>query len=159
MPLTVPFYLLALFDAWFSAPGRGTAQRVKCAPRLSVGYLVGGTFALVLSIQSIVWARLVERLKRDVESHAGVIVPFSEVAWMADTPADHWGTASYVYVWEGNQPRHVLLDRGAQNQRDQLKALRGVNPLVPLSPFTPVHPEPGPAGFFDFRPMISRLQQ
>lgn len=159
VPLTLPFYLLALVDVWASNPDRRRVNRAGQAPRVSLGYLIACTFALVLSIQSVVWARLIDRLKKDVERHADVIVPFSDVAWIADTPADHWGTTSYVYVWEGNEPRHVLLDRATGNQRDQLRALQSRPPLVPLSPFTPVHPQPGPAGFFDFRPMISRLRQ
>lgn len=159
VPLTVPFYLFALIDVWSNVQGRRIVERTQQMPRASLGYLVACTFALVLSIQSIVWAHLIDRLKKDVESQADVVVPFSAVSWIAETPADHWGTACYVYVWEGNEPRHVLLDRAAGNQRDQLRALHSQPPLVPLSPFTPVHPQPGPAGFFDFRPMISRLQK
>jgi hypothetical protein len=39
----------------------------------------------------------------------------------------------------------------------QLEMLGRKPPMIPLSSFTPVSPEPGPAGWFDFRPLIARI--
>ena len=158
MPLTVPFYLLAFADQWTRLQQPSLAHdwvRV----RLPVGFSVAAVFAVVLSIQSIVWVRLTHRLMKEVESYPAALVPWDEVGqWAKDTPLYHWGTASYVFVLEGRQPRKLVLDPDPGDVEKQLDMIYGNPPAIPLSWFTPISPDPGPAGWFEFRPMLQQIR-
>ena len=127
------------------------------SPAISIGYLVAGTFAVVLSIQSIVWLGMTRRLMRDVAQSPTAVVPWSAISWTRDTALYHWGTASYVFALEGREPRHLVLDPGEVDSTKQWEILRRDPPAIPLSSFTPVSPDPGPAGWFDFRPMLKHI--
>jgi hypothetical protein len=158
VPLTIPFYLLALIDQWTRTSSSGTLLEER-SPGIAIGYLVAGTFAVVLSIQSIVWAGMTRHLMRDVEKSSTAVVPWSSIAWTRDTALYHWGTASYVFALEGREPRHLVLDPYEADSAKQLEILRQNPPAIPLSSFTPVSPEPGPAGWFDFRPLLERIKR
>jgi hypothetical protein len=156
VPLTMPFYFLAFADQWRSL---GNARRNPAAPsdnRLpwAIGISVAGTFALILSIQSIVWARLTHRLMADVESYPAALVPWSQIAWSKDTAITHWGTTSYIFVLEGRVPRKLLLDKNPAYAKRQTDLLFASPPTVPLAWFTPVSPAPGPGGWFEFRSLL-----
>lgn len=158
VPLTVPFYLLAFLDQLLRVPAPSANNRVVGrSPVLVVGYLVAATFALVLSIQSVAWLGLTRHLLRDVERYPAAIVPWKAISWTQDTALYHWGTASYVFVLEGRTPKHLVLDPLPDDSEKQLQALRANPPKVPLASFTPINPAPGPAGWFDFRPMIEQI--
>jgi hypothetical protein len=151
VPLTIPFYLLSFLDRWFDRePSPDDSRRLS----KFVGTCVALSFCLIISIQSMVWVRLTRHLFNDVESYPATIVPWSRVSWTRDTPLYHWGTTPYVFVLEGQKPRRLLLDPDESDVREQLRMLEQVPPRIPLSWFTPISPIPGPAGWFDFRPML-----
>jgi hypothetical protein len=154
VPLTVPFYLLAFTDRVF----RPSPSRDLKLPSI-VGFSVAVTFAVILSTQSIVWVRLTRHLMRDGESYPQAVVPWSRVSWDRETPLYHWGTTSYVFVLEGRTPRKLLLEPTPEGAAKQLELVNSLPPLVPLWSFTPIPPTPGPAGFFDFRPMLNAIRQ
>jgi hypothetical protein len=156
VPLSVPFYLFAFLDTFFRT---GPSADVVHPPAVRVGFVVSATFAIVLSIQSIVWMRLTRRLMRDVETYPAAIVPWRTISWTADTALYHWGTASYVFTLEGRTPRHLVLDPDEPDSRKQLVILGQQPSAIPLSSFTAVKPTPGPAGWFDFRPMLRTIEQ
>lgn len=156
VPLSVPFYLFAFLDMYFRT---GQSADIAHRPAFRVGFVVAATFAIVLSIQSIVWMRLTRRLMRDVETYPAAIVPWRTISWTADTALYHWGTASYVFVLEGRTPRHLVLDPEEPDSRKQLVILEQKPPAIPLSSFTAVKPTPGPAGWFDFRPMLRTIER
>jgi hypothetical protein len=155
VPLTVPFYLLAFLDRWL-AIGRVPAEKgARIEP--FVGVWVATTFALILSIQSVVWMQLTRRLMRDVDPYPKAIVPFSHISWTRDTPLYHWGTTPYVFVLEGRAPKRLVLDPDDSDATKQIEMLNQIPPKIPLSWFTPISPIPGPAGWFDFRPMLFEI--
>ncbi|HSU68946.1 MAG TPA: hypothetical protein VLJ39_18835 [Tepidisphaeraceae bacterium] len=155
VPLSIPFYLLAFLDAWARRPAR-----VEPNPAVRwislVGYGVAGTFAVVITIQSVIWMSMTRRLMKTVEAYPEAVVPWSAISWTNDTALFHWGTASYVFVLEGKTPRHLVLDPYPQDSDRQLATL--ANGDIPLASFTPVSPDPGPAGWFDFRPLLHRAR-
>jgi hypothetical protein len=155
VPLSVPFYSFALLDQFFR-----TSQAADVAKPYGarVGYVVAATFAVVLSIQSVVWMRLTRHLMQDVETYPAAIVPWRTISWTADTALYHWGTASYVFALEGRTPRHLVLDPEKPDSDKQRAILDQHPPAVPLSSFTAVKPTPGPAGWFDFRPMLRTIE-
>ena len=156
VPLTFPFYLLAVIDRWIGLSGRTPMPDESSQMRFSslIGSSVALTFALVLSIQSLVWMSLTQRLIHDVEVYPRTIVPFSQIDWVREGPLYHWGTTSYIFVLEGRKPSKFVLDPDPKDARDQLKMLSSIPPQIPLSWFTPVSPLPGRQGWFDFRPML-----
>lgn len=156
VPLSVPFYLFAFLDQYFRT---GPAADVKHPPAFRIGLIVSATFAVVLSIQSVVWMRLTRQLVRDVETYPAAIVPWRTVSWTADTALYHWGTASYVFALEGRTPRHLVLDPLKEDSDKQLAILSRQPPAIPLSSFTAIKPTPGPAGWFDFRPMLQSIER
>jgi hypothetical protein len=160
VPLTMPFYILAFADVWMMRrPGDPREICCKMLAPLSIGYAVAGTFAVVLSIQSIEWIGLTRHLMADVSASPTAIVPWSKISWTADTALYHWGTASYVFVLEGQTPRHLVLDPLGKDSEAQLAMLRANPPLIPLSSFTPIQPSAGPAGWFDFWPMLREIRR
>jgi len=162
VPLTVPFYVFALLDARFISCRRSVvlSENGPAWPlNLVIGCGVAAVFALVLSVQSIVWVRLTRHLQHDVESYPRTIVPWSQIAWTHDTALYHWSTTAYVFVLESRQPRRLLLDPDSANAVAQLAMVHSDPPSIPLSWFTPMPPTPGPAGWFDFRPMLERIDR
>ena len=158
VPLSIPFYLLAFLDQWLRTRSPHSAWQSRTSAR-TVGYLVAGTFAIVISIQSICWLKMTRRLSHDVEASAQPIVPWSAIAWTADTAMYHWGTTSYVFVLEGQTPRHLVLDPDREDADKQMRMLLADQPKVPLSWFTPVSPYAGPGGWFDFWPMLKQIRK
>jgi hypothetical protein len=156
VPLSVPFYFFAFLDQFFKA---GKTADLAHPPAVRVGYLMAATFAVVLSIQSVVWVHLTRRLMRDVETYPAAIVPWRTIAWTQDTALYHWGTASYVFVLEGQSPRHLVLDPEQTDSRKQFDILNQQPPAIPLSSFTAVKPTPGPAGWFDFTQMLKAIDR
>ena len=156
VPLSIPFYLFAFLDQFFHT---GPAADVKYPPAFGIGLVVSATFAIVLSIQSVVWMRLTRHLMQDVETYPAAIVPWRTISWTADTALYHWGTASYVFALEGRTPRHLVLDPLQPDSDKQLTILSQQPPAIPLSSFTAVKPAPGPSGWFDFRPMLQAIER
>jgi len=156
VPMTIPFYLLAFVDRIRAIRTPDVEQR-SSRLGLTIGSLVAATFALIIGIQSITWARLTSRMLHDVEAWPKAAVPWQQIAWTRDTPLYHWGTTSYVFVLEGRKPRRLLLDASDTIAAGQLELTNETPPVIPLSPFTPVSPMPGPGGWFDFRPLLHSL--
>jgi hypothetical protein len=154
VPLTMPFYVLAFVDRWRSVRVDSIDSVRATALARAVGISVAATFMVVLSIQSIVFARLAHRLMIDVESCPTTLVPWERIGWSRNTAVSHWGSTSLVFVREGRVPHKLLLDKGEAEARKQREMLIRVPPRVPLAWFTPVAPTPGPGGWFDFRPLV-----
>ncbi|HEY8749025.1 MAG TPA: hypothetical protein VIM11_13670, partial [Tepidisphaeraceae bacterium] len=156
VPMTMPFYLLAFADQWRTTKRDRlsiTLQPITGVSR-TIGIGVAGTFALVLSIQCIVWARLTHRMINDVESYPSALVSWDRISWSKSTAIAHWGTTSYVFVLEGRIPTKLLLDQQPSEAQTQSAMLFDIPPSIPLAWFTPVPPTPGPGGWFDFRPLL-----
>lgn len=144
------------------APQSPTDDRASVFPRAAwqfrdwLGAWVAITYAAVLCTQCTIFARLTNRLMRDVRAYPSVVVPDTAAAlrWMHDTALNHWATADYVTAVQGKIPKKVLLDwRGEE-------WIRGHPPRVPHWDFYGPHAipgAPGPAGWFDFRPLLRQL--
>ena len=112
--------------------------------------LLGTVFCAVITLQSIGWWKLVERLNSEVASHARVVVRRDEVPWTAGTPANHWSMPALVALKQGRQPStYLAFNRGASVDLRSGKIRLGVRDTISA--------EPGPAGWFDHRPLLERL--
>jgi hypothetical protein len=167
VPLTLPFYGLCVLEACrpagltASAGGvraSGVPEEPKDAPdlrtRVRLSYLLAGTFAAVLSVQSALWGLMTQRLLEEAKHYPSVVIPRSALPWIEGTPMQHWATMSYLVALQGPTPRKLFLYDAADGAE-----LSASPPGVPLAPdyWGKVPPEPGPRGWFDFRPLLEEL--
>jgi hypothetical protein len=72
---------------------------------------IGGVFLIVLSLQSLTWFRLTNRLLDAMRG--GGCISRARLAWTDQTPVDHWSTAAYSIVLQGRTPHSMVLDGDA----------------------------------------------
>jgi hypothetical protein len=158
VPLSVPFYAFACFEAIRFSRHEGDASDVSdvpldLAPRAVVAGVAAVTFAAVLFIQGMIWLSLTRRLVRFAEAYPSPVLPWSSVQWTHGTPLDHWAASSLLMALQGPKPQNLLLDdRG-------VAALQVPPHEVSLSFFDRRPAEPGPGGWFDVRPVVERYRQ
>lgn len=149
LPMNLPFLAAAWFD---SRQGRPEPGEERWRSIWCMG--AAGVFAAVISMQSVGWSRLVQRLNDRIQQESGPVLPPASLSWTNHTPMQHWGTSALVIVLQGGMPHVLALDAA------EMAAIR--DQPEPLAPIVPEHwtpAAPGPAGWFDFRPVISRIRQ
>jgi hypothetical protein len=159
VPLTVPFFAFCAWDAGRAAHRRSRGY-VTTGPRDEVARSIAclaatGVFAVILIVQSNVWQRMTSRLVAESTNSSSPIVTRSSIHWIENTPMQHWATVPYLAVLRGREPDRILLydpaDRGDLMQEEA---------RVPIAPWSSAHipPEPGRAGWYDFRPLTRNIQ-
>jgi hypothetical protein len=160
VPLTFPFFLLALWEAHLYSTRLARAGPPvfdgKEIPRLRmrISRVLAGVYAAVLIIQCTLWLSMLRRLTHDVNAYPAALVPKSAVAWVQGTALDHWTLPSLVTSTQGPRQEKVLLFDPAWEE-----ALRQAEPRVPMSQWERWPIEPGPGGWFDFRPFVERYRR
>ncbi len=123
---------------------RSTESRLQEIRRYAMP-LIGAIFLIVLSIQSVQWALMNQRLTSDLmDSDRGCVVSNS-VAWLGDTPMDHWGVTLYAVLLQGRKPNTLLLPG---QFACQLFGVDGDASFVEMGTFSFVRPRG--EGWFDF---------
>jgi len=70
---------------------------------------IGIVFLTVLSIQSLTWKRLSNRLMSEMQDPG--CIPRASLTWVPETPLNHWSVASYAIILQGSRaPRTLVLD-------------------------------------------------
>jgi hypothetical protein len=160
VPLTFPFFLLALWEAYLSATPARDESPPRPPPllalrfRTGMTYLLAAVYALVLGIQCTLWRSMVRRLMHDVHAYPAALVPRSAVPWVKETALDHWALPSLVTAVQGVRQEKVLLFEPEWEQ-----ALRQDPPRVPLSEWERSPITPGPGGWYDFRPFFEKYRE
>jgi hypothetical protein len=97
-----PFAAFAAFEALWPE-GRTSWRRG--------GFLIlaAAGAALALSVQTIQWKRLTDRLGASLEAIPRACVEASELGWLQGLPLDHWSSAALSVVLQGKKPRRLLL--------------------------------------------------
>ncbi len=149
VPLNLPFFLLAWWDARHREPLAASQLRFRSIASCGVGAI----FALVLSVQSIVWLGMCRRLDAQVRAEGDAVLPSAALSWTAQTVMDHWATSAMVVLLQGAAPHTLELDE------KQVAALRDQKKpgMVPLIPTHDIPATAGPRGWFDFQPVMSRI--
>jgi hypothetical protein len=112
--------------------------------------LAGLVFLAVTSLQSLGWRRLVTRLEADVAGNSRIITHRDAVPWIPGTPINHWGMTALVTLHQGKQPsKYFALNRGASVDLRSGKIRLGEGHTIAAAP--------GPAGWFDHRPLLGQL--
>ena len=112
VPISMVVMLVCAFDAWRTR----TDRTMMLQQRQPVVIAVGAVFLIVLSIQSLVWNQLTNRLL--AETKDGGCIPHVNLGWTYQTPFEHWSLASYMIVLQGQTPRTLILDRNGCNAYD-----------------------------------------
>jgi hypothetical protein len=158
VPLALPFYGLCVLEALRRSTWAGGDKTTADAPavrtRTRLSYLLAGTFAAVLSVQSVLWGLMTQRLLEEAKHYPSVVIPRSALPWIEGTPMQHWATMSYLIALQGTTPGKLFLYDPADGAK-----LNANPPGIPLAPddWGKVPPEPGPRGWFDFRPLLEEL--
>lgn len=152
VPIAMPFYLLAIADS-IRRP-RGAAPpgaRRECD---IAALAVAAAFCTVLCAQAISWAGMLERFRGELRRHPGAVVTRGGMPWIEGTPMDHWGLTAAAMLLQGKTPQtYFAFDEASA------AAARAAPPVIHLSPGHLLSPEPGPAGWFDHRPILRTLRR
>jgi hypothetical protein len=168
VPAALPFMLAAFavtrhsLDMPVTLTGRVTVEKPEMnlafsfAPQkprtdyYALAPLVGVVFCIVITLQSLGWQRLTARLLADVARDNRTIVPRTAVPWIERTPMDHWGMTALVALHGGKQPgKYLAFNAEAETAFREGKIWLGGRHTITA--------EPGPAGWFDHRPLLDRL--
>ncbi len=107
VPLTTPFFILLMIEVCITA--ESNRREIVAAPQFSrslrgpLALLLAATFAIVLSLQSTIFHNMSRRLYKDVShplAEREKIPPEGTVAWMRQSPIDHWGSVSLMLLME-----------------------------------------------------------
>ena len=142
VPLALPFFALAVIEA---------RRRAPAPDRSALAATVATVFALVLLMQAATWHSLTTRLVAAMDAPPTVLVPHEamDLAGLRGTPVDHWGVTCYAMALQGRTPRKYLAF-----DPECAAALDAEPPMIALWRSRLVPPSPGPAGWFDHRPML-----
>ena len=125
-------------------PPKLGAERYALAPLATL------VFCAVIMLQSLGWRRLVTRLNAEIASDPRIVVSRDAVPWIERTPLDHWGATALVALHGGKKPeKYFAFNAGASTALRSGKIWLGDGHTIPAAP--------GPAGFFDHRPLLERL--
>jgi len=111
VPITLTFMAAASVEALYFTSHSSDDESLLQSGRLPVLLTISGIFLTVLSVQSIVWARLTDRLRRTVNETPSGCIPRSALSWARRTPLDHWSIAPYAIDIQGRKPNTLVLDR------------------------------------------------
>jgi len=144
VPLAGPLFLAAIIHAWRLRRGDGEGES-RSIQRSAL--ILAGVFALVLTVQSLVWVHLWHHFQAEMRSSARVQFTRADFPWMRETVLDHWGLTPTLLVAQGRVPvRHFAWDDATRLAPD----------AVPLAGD---HKLPVETPWFDFRPMLARLRE
>ena len=119
-PISVALMAGCALDAWRCNPAAlWTARK----PALVA---IGSAFFVVLSLQSVTWARLTTRFVGTLHQAGCGCVPRSSLKWITNTPLNHWATDAYAIVLQGRTPQVLVLE---DHNCDTYKKNREVNIL------------------------------
>ena len=104
VPMSLVVMAACALDAWLMSDQIALWHRRQ--PALLA---LGAIFLIVLSIQSLVWNELTNRLQADIENEGCIAI--ISLPWTTTTPMNHWSTASYAILLQGRTPHTLLLDR------------------------------------------------
>jgi len=119
-PISVALMAGCALDAWRGNPAPLWAAR---KPALVA---IGSAFFIVLSLQSVTWARLTTRFVGTLHQAGCGCVPRSSLKWITNTPLNHWATDAYAIVLQGRTPQVLVLE---DDNCDTYKKNREVNIL------------------------------
>jgi hypothetical protein len=111
VPITIAFMAAASVEALYFTSRSSEDELLLQSGRLPALLTIGGIFLTVLSLQSIVWARLTDRLQRTVNETPSGCIPSSALGWARRTPLDHWSIALYAIDIQARKPNTLVLDR------------------------------------------------
>jgi hypothetical protein len=105
VPMSLPIMGACALDTWLASGQVSLGRRRQ--PALVA---IGAVFLIVVSIQSVIWNQLTNRLLADIEGEG--CMSLTSLPWTTQTLMHHWSTASYAIVLQGRTPHRLVLDAG-----------------------------------------------
>lgn len=149
VPLCLPFFAGAWWET-FRPPSTSPEVTRFRGQFNSFGSVI---FAVVLGLQSATWRSMSARLEGQVRTAVGPVFPAESIGWTKETIMDHWSISALILTFQPSVPYVLLI---SEKEIESLVA-EPQGSCVPLSPFTFIGAAPGPAGWFDFRPVVNRI--
>lgn len=140
-PLTLVLMIGAALEELLLKRSDAELQEIRRYPLV----LVGTIFLVVLSIQSVEWLTMNNRLHDEMTTAESGCVPLVALNWLFDTPLSHWSGVFNAIELQGRKPRTLLLPNGAACQ---FFAFGGDAKLVDQPVFK--YEREAHGGFFDF---------
>ncbi|HEX4796746.1 MAG TPA: hypothetical protein VH370_23340 [Humisphaera sp.] len=130
-------------------------KRRRLEPRAVCAILLALIFGSVLSIQGLVWSRMLKQFVRQIDASPRLVTRLDSIEWIRESPLDHWGSCDAITLLQGKVPRSIVVTD------EQFRGLLKVPALVPNQGWFPQKrrkpPPPGPRGWYDFRPFMKKL--
>jgi hypothetical protein len=149
VPIAAPFVLAAIFDS-----RRSVHTPEALAGRNAAMVFLAAIFTVVLGLQALSYHRLLSGLRRETAAIARPVIASSELSCIKDNILDHWSLTTTFMFLQGRTPAQYI----AATEEDSA-ALLADPPIIHLHEGAAYPPEPGSAGWFDHRPMLSRLRK
>jgi hypothetical protein len=127
--VSLPFYALAVLDAWWPVPtrfGTGALTAPESPDGRSVVAVASACgFALTALLQGAGWHGLERSLERNVTRSSSVCV--TREAMLPDPPGalKHWSRNALAIVLQGRDPKHVLVNDCGPFERGNAPAVVG----------------------------------
>ncbi len=147
VPIAAPFALAAIYDA-----RRITLDAHQLAPKVrsTVMLILAVLFVVVIGSQAVAFHRLLGNLRTEVAASPATIVSHSDLACIRGNVLDHWSLTSTFMFLQGRVPSKYI----AARESDREAILSSANPRVFLHEGASYPLTPGPAGWFDHRPLL-----
>lgn len=84
-------------------------SRLDMAWRIRIVQVAGLIFFLVVSIQSLNWLSLTERLRGEMLASSATCISASSLPWIQGTPLDHWAITAYSLVSQSRSPEKLVM--------------------------------------------------
>jgi hypothetical protein len=106
--VALPFILMAMIDGLIGRAGNrlriyGLVYRVRLVQ------LTGLIFFLVITIQGLNWVNLTNRLQQTMRSSPTSCISASTIAWLPNTPLEHWSLTTYSLLIQSRRPDKVVM--------------------------------------------------
>jgi hypothetical protein len=119
--VSLPIILIATAEALLGRVGTLSARGYL--RRMRLVQLTGLIFFVVVSIQSITWLNLTNRLREQMTSSSSPCISASSLAWLRASPLDHWSLTSYSLLVQGRSPEKVVMAESGCSDESFLNGL------------------------------------
>ena len=106
---SLPFIGLAALEALGLGLPLSLPAKAEWVHRSRTILQVAIVFLLVISVQSISWLRLEDRLREIIAQSPGTCISMSSIGWLGGTPLNHWSVTSLSILLQGRSPQKIVL--------------------------------------------------
>lgn len=121
---SLPFMLMALLEALIHGRRWPRVGEHLLGRRSLTAQMSALILLVVLSIQSLLWLDITDELKQTLASTPLSWISRPSIAWVQDTPVDHWSITPLSLVVQGRAPQKVIFENDVDGEADFYPGLR-----------------------------------